>query len=239
MIVQAKNLAVLTFIDPDWVLYACATSATLNLATEFIETSVTGSGSFATFLPTKHSFTGTLNGVCSLEETPLLSLADLRTKQINKTALLMRFQRTDEAGNLYTDEATFYIANSSDSGSFDDVDRFTIELQGTGALNATSTPFVRFRSREQNTGNINTWLFYLEGTPVEDDQITVHLSVSGVPHDFTYTVLSGDTIEDVTDALFALIDADPAFTPTNMTTGILVYQFGIAGYSPSVEITLI
>ena len=36
-----------------WKLVACARSVSLNIQTQFIETSVAGAGRFATFLPTK------------------------------------------------------------------------------------------------------------------------------------------------------------------------------------------
>ena len=134
MKVAGKNVVVFIKVGDDWVLYACATSATLNVTTEVLETSVSGNGKFASFIPTKNSFTGTLEGVTSLEESPKLSLYDLRQRQLAQELLRMKYQRTDSAGNLYTDEASFYIISSSDVGSFDDMNNFSIEMQGTGIL---------------------------------------------------------------------------------------------------------
>lgn len=133
---KVRGINVVIFIDVEGTdtLYACARSATLNLTTDFIETSGSGSGTFATFLPTKNSFTGTLEGVVSLEEPSMLTLADLKSRQINQQVLSMKFQRTDDGGNLYTSQADFYIANSSDTGSFNDMDTFSIDLRGTGPL---------------------------------------------------------------------------------------------------------
>lgn len=116
------------------VTYGCALSVTLNLVTDFIETSVSGTGNFATFLPTKNSFTGTLDGLTSLEEPNMLSLADLRSKQINQELLTMEYELTDEGGNVYTEAASFYISSSSFTGSFDDMSHFSVELRGTGVL---------------------------------------------------------------------------------------------------------
>lgn len=142
MKVTGKNVIVLIKEGVDWVLYACATSVTLNVNTDVIETSVSGNGYFATFLPTKNSFTGTLEGVTSLEDGNKLSLPDLRQKQLSHELLRIIFQRDDGDGNLYTDEASFYITSSSDVGSFDDMNLFTIEMQGTGVLtqHTESTP---------------------------------------------------------------------------------------------------
>ena len=58
----------------------------------------------------------------------------------------MRFQRTDESGNVYTgiyaDELNFFITNSIDSGSYDGMNIFTIQGQGTGAITQIFTPVV-------------------------------------------------------------------------------------------------
>lgn len=134
MIVKGIN-AVLYFDDGGTDKFlACARSVTFTLVTEFIETSVSGTGTFATYLPTKNSFTGSVEGIVNLEPASMLSLSDLRALQVAQTLITCKFQRTDQGGNLYTDQASFYIASSSDTGSFDDMNTFSIELQGTGAL---------------------------------------------------------------------------------------------------------
>jgi hypothetical protein len=102
MKVKGDNVVVYIFDGGLWKPYVCATSAELNVNTEFIETSVSGAGLWATYTPTKNSFTITLSGVVSLNETGSLGLPDLRQKQIAQETLLMRFQRTDESGNSYT-----------------------------------------------------------------------------------------------------------------------------------------
>jgi hypothetical protein len=157
MKVQGKNVVVFVQVGSDWVLYACATSATLEVITDVIETSVSGQGKFATFLPTKNSFTGVLEGVTSLEEAGKLSLPDLRAKQIAQEVLKLRYQRSDGT-NLYTEEGSFYITSSSDVGSFDDMNLFTIQLRGTGALSEVasgSTTPVAF-SYDYGSTDINT-----------------------------------------------------------------------------------
>lgn len=126
-------------VGSDWVLYACATSATLNVITDMIETSVSGNGRFKSFLPTANSFTGTLEGVTSFETDGKLSLQDLRERQLSQELLMMKYQRSDLAGNLYTDQASFYITSSSDVGSFNDMNNFTVEMQGTGILSLNSS----------------------------------------------------------------------------------------------------
>lgn len=141
MKVKGDNCVVYLF-DGIWKLYVCATNCELNVATDFIETSVSGAGLWASFKPTKNSFTLTLSGVVSLNETGTLGLPDLRQKQVSHEILLMRYQRTDEGGNVYTDELNFFITNSTDSGSFDGMNIFNIQGQGTGAITQIFTPVV-------------------------------------------------------------------------------------------------
>ena len=146
MKVKGENVVVYIFDGGVWKPYVCATSAELNVSTEFIETSVKGSGLWASYSPTKNSFTVTLQGVVSLNETGSLSLPDLRQKQVAQETLLMRFQRTDESGDTYTgvysDELNFFITNSTDSGAFDGMNIFSITGQGTGAITQIFVPVV-------------------------------------------------------------------------------------------------
>jgi hypothetical protein len=135
-LVRGDNVLVEDF-DSDsgeWVAYGCARSCTLNIKTDFLETTIRGSGKFATFRPTKNSFTGSVEGLVNLDNPAVLSLQDLRTKQIDQTKLRLRFKRTDETGNIYSSEADFYISSSEDNGPFDNLNSFSIELQGTGPI---------------------------------------------------------------------------------------------------------
>jgi hypothetical protein len=132
-LVQGKNIIVYIF-DVTWKPYICATSCSLNISTEFIETSVSGTGLYATYLPTKNSFTGSIDGNVSLNDPDSLTLADLRSKQISQEIFLMQFQRTSDDGYVYTSQAMFFITGSSDTGSFNGINTFSITLQGTGSI---------------------------------------------------------------------------------------------------------
>jgi len=143
MLVRGENCLVLEYVEllEEWVLYGCARSVTFTLETSMIETSITGSGGWKTTEPAQHSFTGTLEGLVNLEEPNLISLADLRQKQIDRQKLKLRFQRTALDGiKVYSEEAFFYITSSSDNGSLNQVNNFTVELQGTGAITQVYTP---------------------------------------------------------------------------------------------------
>ncbi len=138
-LVKGDNIIVYTLISGLWKMFSCARTATLTVSTSMIETSTSGAGDYASFLPQKHSFSGTIDGLTNLDNTNL-RLSDFRALQLSKTRLLMRFQRTSVTGLVYTSEAYFYITNSTDSGSYADVATFAIELQGSGALTEIFTP---------------------------------------------------------------------------------------------------
>lgn len=219
MTVQGKNVMVFIQEGSDWLPYLCARSATLNLSTEFIETSVSGSGTFATFLPTKNSFTGSLDGVVSMATPDVFELMSLRQKQIAQELLLMRYQRTDDAGNIYFDEASFYISGSSDSGSYDGMNLFSIELQGSGPLTQTFTPVADTTLRwwVVSVGINDNVYFY--GTPVPGT--TVHLALTATNLDAEspdYLIVGGDTLTAMRNGLNTAVNAGTLFTSTTFTT---------------------
>ncbi len=115
-----------------WKFYACATSCSLTVSTSTVETSTTGSGKWGSFLPQKHTWSGTFDGVVNLDEP--LTLYHLRALQIAMTPINVQYERTDERNNSYTDEGIGYIVNSSDTGQMDDIATFSFEVQGTGEL---------------------------------------------------------------------------------------------------------
>jgi len=134
MIVNGKNVSLLIYDNGQYRLYACATSCSISIGTSTVETSTLGSGSWASFMPQKHSWNGSLNGVVNLDEDGQLSLYDLRALQIAKTKLVIQFQYIDEAGNEYDENGECYIVNSTANGDVNNISTFSIEIQGTGAL---------------------------------------------------------------------------------------------------------
>lgn len=138
-LVLGKDIVVYTYISGIWKMFACARTASFSLATSMLEIVVAGSGDFANFIPQKHSFTGSIDGLINLDNTNL-RLSDFRALQLAKTKMLMRFERTGQSGDVYTTEGYFYITNSEDTGSYADVSTFSISLQGTGKLTEVFTP---------------------------------------------------------------------------------------------------
>ena len=211
--VRGKNVVVF-FYDPDtliWKQYACALSCSLNLITEILETSVVGSGSWATHRGVRNSFDGSISGLVNLNKANTLSLSDLRAKQILFTQLLMRYQRTDEDGNVYLDEARFIISKSSDEGPDNGMNTFSIDLKGTGSLTPifTQTPTNSGGKKVKisyyiGAGGENTYqaLDYATGLPLigkeivgaEKDGVGYKLILSGTPvnKEVLYNSISGN-----------------------------------------------
>jgi predicted secreted protein len=141
-LVQGANCTVFKY-DTDlsvWVPYACARSASLSLSTDTIETSITGSGNFRTYLPVADAFTGSLEGVTQLEMVNKISIADLMASQIAHEIFLMRFEDINNDGDVFTKEGYFFITNTTQTASFDNVATFSVNLQGTGPLTLIFTP---------------------------------------------------------------------------------------------------
>ena len=131
--VAGKDVLALIFYNGQWRNYACGLSISMDVTTDFIETSTRGNGKSKTFIPTMDEWTATLEGVMTLQQSGLLSLPDFRDIQEAQIALLLRSQHTDDVGNIYTEEGTAYISRTTDTGAVEGAATFTIELRGTGA----------------------------------------------------------------------------------------------------------
>lgn len=123
-----------------WKPYYCARSGNINIVTETIETSTSGSGIWRTFEPTANNFSAQIDGVISVDDTHSLQLSELRALQFSQTKILCRFTATSFDGDVYIEEAYFIITNSVSTGSFDGVATFSLSLQGTGAITQIFTP---------------------------------------------------------------------------------------------------
>jgi len=136
MTVRGKNVVLLAFdtADGTWKGYACASSLTLTKVTDSIETSVSGTGKWATFLPTKNSFSGSCDGVVSFNEAGKLTIKELSAIQMAQKLLLLKFQYTDDEGSVYSEEGACFITSSSYVGNIDSMAVFTIDFKGSGQL---------------------------------------------------------------------------------------------------------
>ena len=139
--VLGKDVGVYVYDGGIWKLYACGTNCTLTVSTEFIETSVKGDGKSSTFVPTKNSVTGSIEGLTNFGLANTLSLHDLRQKQLAHELLLIRFERTDQTGSdTYVDQFYAYIQESTDTSPNEGMNSFTITLKGSGGLTQIFVP---------------------------------------------------------------------------------------------------
>ena len=138
MILKGDNIILYISVEGTWTPYVCGRVVTVNYTTDSIETSVSGSGLWATFLPTKNSFTISLEGIVDINESAVLTLADLRALQFSQTIFMVKIVRTDDLGASYTEQGSAFITSSSDTGSFDGVNTFSVEMIGTGEVTQQS-----------------------------------------------------------------------------------------------------
>lgn len=117
-----------------WKPYACARTVSINMTTDLIETSVSGSGTWRTYKPTANSWSASIEGIVHIDEEGKITLEELRAKQILQERLYIKYQRVDDDGNEYNEYGYAYITSSDDTGSINDMATFSIELKGSGQL---------------------------------------------------------------------------------------------------------
>ena len=140
MIVRGENVILYIYDDSMWKPVVCGRDCSFETNAEDIETSITGSGIWRTFEYAALTWTCSFDGVILLDGLNELSLQDIRAYQYARQKVLIRYQRSDDAGNVYTDEGYAIIVSISDSGNYDDVAAFSISLKGTGPLTTVMTP---------------------------------------------------------------------------------------------------
>jgi len=174
-----------------WKPYICARNISLNINTEFLETSTSGNGLFATYVPTKNSFTASTDGIVDLNPSGDLTLEDLQDRQLAQTIFQMQFLRLDESGNSYNQLGYFFIFNCSDSGSYDGLDLFSVTLQGTGPL----TKLTRFDYTWLAPGTTFTDASLIGKTIIKVDRMgfnyTIITTGSPSPFEVLYNTITG------------------------------------------------
>lgn len=138
--VRCDNVVVTFFNGGFYKPYACALNCSLEITSDIIETSVSGSGNWANWEYSRDSWSGSCDGIVSLQETNKLDLAELQELQINHTKLLMHYTRTSDTGEVYESVGYVLITGSSDTGNFGGMDTFSITFRGTGALAQSFVP---------------------------------------------------------------------------------------------------
>lgn len=220
MKVSGKNVLVQILKDEDWNNFGCATSATLEFTTEFIETSEVGAGTYATYKPSKISFTGSLEGFTTLDGS-ILSLAYFRSLQLAGAIFKMKFSRV-VGSDEFIESYNFYVSACSDTTTFPGLNTYSISLQGTGASEdiinpddptPTPVPFKYGWTELDTTSGIPAESDYLDSV---DDAITAGKYINDSAASATSNVsvsfagIGGDKTVDIwLLTLQAINDADP------------------------------
>ena len=139
-LIKGENAIFYVYDDGQWKPIICARSGTFNTTAETIETSISGTGVWRTYEYTALTWTASFEGLIFLYGTNELTASDIRAFQFSREKILLRYQRTDTAGNVYTDEGYGLITGVSDSGDYQSAVSFTIEFRGTGPLVIVYTP---------------------------------------------------------------------------------------------------
>lgn len=138
--IRGENVILFAYDDGQWKPIICARNCSLTTNAETIETSITGSGVWRTFEYTGLTWSANLDGAIFLDGTNELTASDLRAFQFGRQKLLIRYQRTDTAGNVYTEEGNAIITSISDSGEYTNLNTYSLDLVGTGPLTIVYTP---------------------------------------------------------------------------------------------------
>lgn len=139
-LVRGENVLLFIYDGGLWKPMSCGKSCTITTNAEDIETSLTGSGNWRTFEYVALSWSAQLDGLILLQEVNTLCLPDLRVFQSSREKVLLRYQRTDDSGNVYTDEGLAIITSITNNGELDGPATFSMSLKGTGPITMIFTP---------------------------------------------------------------------------------------------------
>ena len=120
-------------------IIGCFRSATLTMESEMMETSITGQGNSATFVPAKQSFSVSLEGLLFIDKEGLkYTTYNFIDAQQNERLLTVEFSYEDTSGNFLSVSGSGYIKSNGITNSFDNNATFTVEIQGTGSLTVST-----------------------------------------------------------------------------------------------------
>ena len=135
-VVLGKDVILSADFGGETLPFGCARSCTFDIQREFVETSITGSGTFRTFIPSAASFTGTIEGLVALEElgaATTQNMGIIYDMFFNSTPIEITFYEVDETGEHFLSKSCYiYIESISETGSFDNVSTFSINFKGNG-----------------------------------------------------------------------------------------------------------
>lgn len=120
----------------EYVTFACARGITFDISREMIETTISGSGVFKTFIPGPGECSGTIDGLVFIQKdlSATYDLGRMYDIIINGTYIQLKYYETD-IENLYFLEKILYcyIESINETSSFDNISTFSATFKGVGA----------------------------------------------------------------------------------------------------------
>ena len=138
--VAGKNVIGYVFMDGIFKPVVCATGISITMTTGVLETCETDNDGYETIITAKHAIAASIQGIVSLQQVNSVAYPDLRTLQKNRTPILFRYERTDSAANVYADEVSMYVVETSDEGSVSGMNTFSATLRGKSGITVIYTP---------------------------------------------------------------------------------------------------
>lgn len=130
--------AVLKF-DDDQFPVICARSIQFDINREMIETSVSGSGVFRTYVSGAIEWSGSCEGFVVVDPSQDAVMEVIYRTLIEGVSVLMTWYETDTTGAYYLQKQGYaFISSISEISSFDNMATFTINFTGTGPITITT-----------------------------------------------------------------------------------------------------
>lgn len=119
----------------DFVPFACARGITFDISREMIETSITNSGVFKTFIPGPGECSGTIDGLVFIQKdvTTNFDLGRMYDLLIAGTYVSIKYYETDIDGAYFLEkEVGAYFESITETASFDNISTFSATFKGVG-----------------------------------------------------------------------------------------------------------
>jgi predicted secreted protein len=138
-LVQGKDVVLNMQYGADWLPVGCARSCSFQITNELIETSITGSGSFRTYIIGASTFSGSIEGLVFLGPKDNYDRIDMgKIYELLGGPINMRFYEKDEENELFLQkECIIFMESLSETASFDNMPTFSINFKGSGAPTIT------------------------------------------------------------------------------------------------------
>ena len=169
--------------DGQYKVIGCGRTKNLSTQTATAGKSTKGSGQWEENKAISKSWMATVTGLCSYDTN--LDIGTLRNLQFLMAPIGFQFFSKDKnnLGQIYSGQAI--IVKVDETGTYNDLDTFSVELKGTGELISNSFSddlnLIYYGLQDVNTDPINLSLF-IESDPAKD--ITIHYGSVAAPKYF-------------------------------------------------------